>query len=924
MPQQPKSVSVKLVLDTASFETDLRAALDRAREAVQAANLGLTLNVRVPESAAPITESLRRAAFPQIGLPTTAAPTVPAPLSPQAQATQQAASALERLLGRLQPSQPGSTTAQALEALAPLLGGKARPRPALTPTEAGLLDQVARLDRKFLGLFPTQTPTLGTLTALQAKLGDALDRLAAENVPAQAQAISRTLQARQPPPGTAAYQELQEGAQAVLAAAEAQDAIAGALARVQEMQAATPLLPVATAAQQAAGFTRRLFPFLGAVTGAGLFATAYREGRTLAPQAATLAFQAGGLPDQVYATLPNVGWPQAFSAQEMAQATSLQGEFGGTGVMGFLFRDALQTAQFARYLGLDLGTAAQIMGGYQVAGAFQPGQEATAAAAVLGAATASGANTQAFASGLAPLVRTAEVTAPLSATRGPAQVLSIADRLGSLGLQLFRAPVASQTLQTMAQGFSRGPLQGSGATVYTLLPVYQDVEKVIAKQMPWIKSQALLTSIAMSTPIYANEQVFTAALRGIHDVIATAPPRSKAWTIMQLASSFLGNTSEAAMNTMRAIGQPDFMKNLQRIESQVRTSTAHGAAEEHHRRDLFLSSIGGAPARIESAIERVGAAGFGFLGGIGGGIASILGQAPGVSFGLLGAGSIAGLLAGTRLLSGVLGGGGGALGGLAEAFGSLGTAAATSAEAVAGFGEALAGVVGAVAAPVGVAAAAAAAIGIPSVIAFNKTRQTGTPDINLGPLGDFGALAGAVVNALWGPAKGGAHISAPMQKALNDWARAEGNPGSNPLNIRSGPHSFATFSSRTAGFEAALKQLARGSPLPGGTSWYRLALKALEESGHGLSPSVAAGVAAFAASMGGWTGHGVGDVYAALHYAKNAQGTAFTISEFKRALSELERPSAKHVSRAKARRVAEDHAARTAAHLARHLRTAAR
>ncbi|MDA8120717.1 MAG: hypothetical protein M0Z85_11940, partial [Gammaproteobacteria bacterium] len=145
----------------------------------------------------------------------------------------------------------------------------------------------------------------------------------------------------------------------------------------------SPFDTVATYTGRAAGALSKILPMYSSLLGAGALGASYQFASNLAVESGSIGMQAGGAsPNKVYHDLLTQGKALGFSPSELAQSVQAQGAFSGDANIAILFKDAQSTAQFARYLGIGTQAGAQLMGTYQLAGAFAPGSEASAAASL--------------------------------------------------------------------------------------------------------------------------------------------------------------------------------------------------------------------------------------------------------------------------------------------------------------------------------------------------------------------------------------------------------------------------------------------------------------------------------------------------------------------------------------------------------------
>lgn len=413
------------------------------------------------------------------------------------------------------------------------------------------------------------------------------------------------------------------------------------------------------------GFARQVLPMFSTLLGASALHHAYELGSNLALQAGAIGMQAGGVsPDLVWRSLFSQGAQYGISASQMAEAVQLQGQFAGTGSIAILFRDATQTALFARSLGINIQSAAQILGGYQQAGAFQPGQEASAAQAITAAASASGVNAQMFATSLQQLVTQTMRTSIYTPENGPAQTLTMINQLGNkLNAPLLQGAQGLTTLQTLQQGFDAGPGQGSGLTAEQLLPVYEAVRKVMAPQLEkmGITNPVLqLATIMRSNVLETNKDALAAALGAIHTELAKAQG-TPTWqlTAEQFSRFVTGDISMQGIRLMQELASPDYQKVINQILSQ-KTPTQSAEAQ---RQQIYSHSIAQQAQNITSDIQRV-------LGQIaapelqlGSAVGGVFAAHPGFTATLITGSALYG---GARMLRGIFGGrlgGGGGTGG---------------------------------------------------------------------------------------------------------------------------------------------------------------------------------------------------------------------------------------------------------------------
>ena len=359
-------------------------------------------------------------------------------------------------------------------------------------------------------------------------------------------------------------------------------------------------------------------PIIGTLTSASLLSKSYEVGSQFATSAGMIGMQTGGAnPNVAYNKLLSVGAPLGFSASQVSQAAQLQGQYAGTGNMAFLFKDSMQTAQFARYLGISGQTAASIMGGYQLAGAFSAGNEKATAQSIAAAAQASGVNSQQFMSGLQQLTNIAMRTSIFTKTNGPAQVLSVANQLGSsLGIPLFTGAQAPATLESMQQSFSAGPGQGSGMTAGLLLPMYTNALKT-----PYLTS--MFKKLGVSNPVFqmadmmnsnqmlSNPQVMGSVLSTFHKEMQKGGI-AQGQTGLQLVANFLNGGQGATISTLQMaqkIAGPNFMGQLSKAEASIKAASG----SELQRQTNYMQSISQNTMTTNMVLDRI-------LGTIGGAV----------------------------------------------------------------------------------------------------------------------------------------------------------------------------------------------------------------------------------------------------------------------------------------------------------------
>lgn len=365
---------------------------------------------------------------------------------------------------------------------------------------------------------------------------------------------------------------------------------------------------------------RTMFPAFAFMLGAEAFGQSFNFGSNLAVNAGALGMQTGSNPNMVYNKLLSVGASRGFSASQVNESTMLQGQFAGTGNVALLFKDAMQTAQFARYLGLTPQAGAQLMAGYQLNGAFTAGNESATAHRVANLALASGMNTQAFSNGLQELVNASYRTGIYGTTGGPAQSLALTSGLGNaLGMNLFQGPNAAQSLLSMSQGFSMGPGQGSGLTAQTMLPIYRSV---LATQQGFFKkygitNPALQGMSLFQTPLYAmsGNKALPAELTGIHNVLTHTTGVFHQAMLEQFSQFMFGNMSENSLKNTSLLGGANFQKSLSHVEAAIRNTKNNNPTN-------YLQSIANSSQSIKTAVEAIQ----GIIGGwtvpIGGGLAA--------------------------------------------------------------------------------------------------------------------------------------------------------------------------------------------------------------------------------------------------------------------------------------------------------------
>lgn len=354
----------------------------------------------------------------------------------------------------------------------------------------------------------------------------------------------------------------------------------------------------------------RMLPMYGMLLGAGALGASYSYASQLGINAGQVGMAAGGAnPNLVYQTAQTQGAALGFSPSQEMSAMQMQGQFSGTGNIAFLFRDAQQTAQFARYIGVDQAAGAQLMGTYQLAGAFHPGQEAAAAAALAGATSISGTNSQMFVSGATQLAQSAMRTGIWSGA-GPANSLALVNRLGSVaGMPLFQGSQGVTTLEQMQQGFAAGPGQASGMIAPELLPFYQAETKLNSAQLSkyGINSPVLQTAETLGTPFYSTTAGTEAMLRKAHNELSKLTPGTSPyeWLSMSMQQMMFGGPSMKAAQAVHEMSGPGFAKDLAKVTHDV--MKAHGTAgtSEAQQQTTYLSSISQHAQKIQAKVEQV-------------------------------------------------------------------------------------------------------------------------------------------------------------------------------------------------------------------------------------------------------------------------------------------------------------------------------
>ncbi len=351
-------------------------------------------------------------------------------------------------------------------------------------------------------------------------------------------------------------------------------------------------------------------PLIGTLTSASLLSKSYEVGSQFATSAGMIGMQTGGAnPNVAYNKLLSVGAPLGFSASQVSQAAQLQGQYAGTGNMAFLFKDSMQTAQFARYLGISGQTAASVMGGYQLAGTFSAGNEKATAQSITAAATASGVNSQQFMSGLQQLTNIAMRTSIFTKSNGPAQVLSVANQLGSsLGIPLLTGAQAPATLESMQQSFSAGPGQGSGLTAGLLLPMYTNALKTpyltsMFKKLGVSNPVFQMADMMSSNQILSNPQVMTSVLSTFHHEMQKGGI-AQGQTGLQLVANFLNGGQGATLSTLqmaKQIAGPNFMSEVSKAQASVKAASG----SETQRQTTYMQSISQNTATTNMVLDRI-------------------------------------------------------------------------------------------------------------------------------------------------------------------------------------------------------------------------------------------------------------------------------------------------------------------------------
>ena len=544
-------------------------------------------------------------------------------------------------------------------------------------------------------------------------------------------------------------------------------------------------------------------PMIGALATGQLFAQTYQLGGQLANSAGEIGMQAGGAnPSSVYNHLLSAGNRLGFSATQTAQAAQLQGQFAGTSNVAFLFKDAMATAQFARYLGIGNQQAAQVLGGYQLVGAFSAGNEASTAQSITAAASASGVNSQQYMSGLQQLTSSAMRTSTWTGGNGPAQSLAVAMKLGSsLGIPLFTGSQAVGSLEAIQQGFQAGPGQGSGATAAVMMPAYQAALKVMAPEFKkiGITNPYLQMASMMQTPIYSNQKELGAYLGAYHDILASAKGATQETLKFQVAHALFGNTSYSSLQAVTKLAGSHFSSSLSQIEKQVNNAKSSGS--EPNRQSTYLQSIAQSTQKIDQDLQRIIGTGAQAMLPAGAAVTKLLGNAPGATY----AGGAA-LSVGTAfspLISGVVGGAVGAsilkkIGGggssILSRFGNLFKGGVTDAA-------------GASAADVGAGVGTDAALGgIEAVGAGFDATGVGLPvGLSIGLIGGIAALASMASHG-----KGNAMLSSIMKYAK----AARANPLLNHPLLKSGVVNYDPLAPHQ-GAASTLSKIAEVGQSPG-------------------------------------------------------------------------------------------------------------
>ena len=395
--------------------------------------------------------------------------------------------------------------------------------------------------------------------------------------------------------------------------------------------------------RQAHSVAQQMFPFLAAITGGALWSGSYSLGSRLAEQAGAVGMQTGGSnPNSVLNRFVSAGNKLGFSATQVSQATQLQGQYSGTGNVAFLFKDAMQTAQFARYLGISGQTAASIMGSYQLAGAFQPGNEASAASATGAAAQASGVNSQMYFSSLQQILQAVQRTSVYTPQAGPAQNLSMLQQIGNkLDIPLLKGSQAAGTLQAWQKAFTAGPGAGSGLTAAELIPGYQAVNHYL---QPFFKRHHI-TSPVLQQAYTMNSNVLLSNPGALSAWLGAMTKEMQPGGLMagQTGGVLFGGTSGGpnfqTLTLTDAMASPKFMKTLQ--QAQERIKAAHNAAAHHQT--TFTGSIAQDAERIGQEMQKVLSVGFSPILSGGKAVSQVLGKFPAVTYGGLSALSLGSL-----------------------------------------------------------------------------------------------------------------------------------------------------------------------------------------------------------------------------------------------------------------------------------------
>lgn len=432
--------------------------------------------------------------------------------------------------------------------------------------------------------------------------------------------------------------------------------------------------------------TGTLLPMYGSLLGVEAIGSGYQTASSLAVQAGQIGMNTGGVsPDKVFGQLTTMGKSQAIAPSQLAQTVQLQGQFSGTSNMAFLFRDSMQTAMFARALGVSNTQATQVMGSYQLSGAFQSGQEAGTAAQIAAAAKVSGMNSSAFMQGVQTLAQLGQRTG-VETGGGVATSLAMVNRLGaSLNMPLLQNANGVQTLQTLQQGWSAGPGAQSGLYASQMLPLYSAVEKSMApvyKKMGFGGMPELASLMQTNISDYP-QQMLAPLLTAMHKEL-TAPGMTgtaKQMTELGMSQFLFGNINASSLQNISKLAQTGPGFNLTATEKAIKD--AQGTLKTNNQ--TYLGSIAGDVSKIQTTVESILAKIGGTAIKAGAAVAPAAGAHPGLTGALTVGAGLATTFTPYLMMRRFVGGGGAFGGGLTSAAGAgagdaaIGTGLATGA-----------------------------------------------------------------------------------------------------------------------------------------------------------------------------------------------------------------------------------------------------